>query len=444
MKITDLNISTTKLESLDKMFPAQEILIQSGQLVQYAAGIFGYNKIPLGVKQGIEQVIREVFEEFGLIEVSLPILQPKELWDKSGRWKTYIDEGVMLYTESKKGVFALGPTAEETVIEFAKNKLNSYKQFPVIYYQITEKFRNEIRSRGYLMRGVQFSMMDAYSFDISPENAKISYKKVYDAYIEIFKRLDLDVISVLADSGSMGGSQSEEFMILTPLGEDTILYNKEKNIGLNSEVLKMENYEEYIKEEFGLTDLSNFEEVRSAELGHVFNLGTFYSNNMNLKFTDKDEQIKPVYMGCYGIGISRIVSVIYENSILKENDKIKGISLPLSVAPYFTQIIYSENKKSEANTLYNELIKEKIPVILDDREDKKLSIGVKINDSKTLGTPFITILGDKTDEGYIEFEDTKTNEKYILPKNIYLNTLKEISKTRIFNKENIKEYLKGI
>lgn len=440
MKITDLNIGSTRLEGLDKMFPAQEILIQSGQLVQYAAGLFGYNKIPLGVKQKIEEVVREVFEEYGIIEVSLPLLHPRELWESSGRWKTYIDDGVMLHTESSRGVFALAPTAEEAMVEFAKQKLTSYKQFPVIYYQMNEKFRNEIRSRGYLMRGVEFTMMDAYSFDTSYENSELSYNKVYEAYVEIFKRLELEVVSVVADSGSMGGKKSEEFMILSPLGEDTILYNKENNTGLNTEILEKENYLEFLKAEYGIDNLENFKEVKAAELGHVFNLGTFYSDKMNLKYTDKDEKRKPAYMGCYGIGISRVVSVIYETSILKDGDKIKGISLPLSVAPYFTQIIYSENKKKEAEELYNTLLKSHIPVILDNREDKKLGMGVKINDAKTLGTPFITILGDKVEEGHIELEYVKTGEKYILPKEIYIATLKNIKDDRTFDTTNIKQF----
>ena len=441
MKITDLNIGSTRLEGLDKMFPAQEILIQSGQLFQYAAGLFGYNKIPLGVKQKIEQIIREVFEEYGIIEVFLPILHPREIWETSGRWQTYIDDGVMLHTESNKGVFALAPTAEEAIVEFAKQKLSSYKQFPVIYYQMNEKFRNEIRSRGYLMRGIEFTMMDAYSFDISSENAELSYKKIYDAYIEIFKRLGLNVVAVAADSGTMGGKKSEEFMILSSLGEDTILYNEETNTGLNTEVLGKENHLEFLKTEYGIEDLSQFKEVRASELGHVFNLGTFYSDKMNLYFTDRDEQRKPVYMGCYGIGISRIVSIIYEMSILKEEDKIKGISLPLSVAPYITQIIYSENKKEEAHLLYKKLLAEKVPAILDNREDKKLGIGVKINDAKTLGTPFITILGDKIENNLIELEYVKTGEKFIMPKDKYIEILINIGENKSFNPVELKKYL---
>lgn len=290
------------------------------------------------------------------------------------------------------------------------------------------------------MRGVEFTMMDAYSFDTSYENSELSYNKVYEAYVEIFKRLELEVVSVVADSGSMGGKKSEEFMILSPLGEDTILYNKENNTGLNTEILEKENYLEFLKAEYGIDNLENFKEVKAAELGHVFNLGTFYSDKMNLKYTDKDEKRKPAYMGCYGIGISRVVSVIYETSILKDGDKIKGISLPLSVAPYFTQIIYSENKKKEAEELYNTLLKSHIPVILDNREDKKLGMGVKINDAKTLGTPFITILGDKVEEGHIELEYVKTGEKYILPKEIYIATLKNIKDDRTFDTTNIKQF----
>lgn len=291
------------------------------------------------------------------------------------------------------------------------------------------------------MRGIQFTMMDAYSFDTSAENAEISYNKIHDAYTEVFKEIGLDVLPVVADSGTMGGSKSEEFMFLSELGEDTILYNEKDKIMLNTEVLVMDNYEDFLKEEYGIEDLSSYKKEKAAELGHVFNLGTFYSDTMNLQFTDKDEKNKPIHMGCYGIGISRIVAVIYENSILKEDENIKGISLPLSVAPYFTQIIYSNNKKEEAHKLYDELISNNIPVLLDDREDKKLSMGARINDAKVLGTPFITILGDKVEENHLELEYVKTKQKFILPKDIYIETLKDIKNNRTFDFSKIQEYL---
>ena len=222
MKLSNLGLGTMRINQLDEMYPAQDMLMQSGQLVQYGTGIMAYGTVPLLVKRKLEEVIRECLNEAGLAEVQLPTIQPKDIWDKSERWEKYIEEGVMLVTESDKGTFCLAPTAEEAMVEFAREKLKSYKHMPTTYYQIGEKYRNEIRNRGYLLRGKSFLMMDAYSFDVSKEMLEVSYQKVRDAYLEIAKRLDIEMLPVVADNGSMGGKKSEEMMLLSPIGEDTI------------------------------------------------------------------------------------------------------------------------------------------------------------------------------------------------------------------------------
>ena len=186
-----------------------------------------------------------MLNEYGCIEVSLPTLQPDAIWKNSGRWDHYVGEGTMLTIESNKGTFCLAPTGEEAVVEFAKEKLKSYKHLPATFYQIGEKYRNEIRTRGYLLRGKSFTMMDAYSFNEGEEDLVQSYQNVRDAYLEIFRRLGLPVIPVVADNGAMGGKKSEEFMMISEIGEDTILYDEETKIGLNTEILEKEDYKEY-------------------------------------------------------------------------------------------------------------------------------------------------------------------------------------------------------
>ena len=417
MKLSNLGIGTMRVNKLDDMYPAQDMLMQSGQLVQYGTGIMGYGTIPLLVKRNIEKIIRQTLNDAGLAEVQMPTLQPKEIWEKSERWNKYIEEGVMLVVESDKGTFCLAPTAEEAVLEFAREKLKSYKHMPVTFYQIGEKYRNEIRNRGYLLRGKSFLMMDAYSFDTDIEGLEKSYKNVRDAYLKIAEKLDIEVLPVVADNGAMGGKKSEEMMLLSPIGEDTILYDAKSKIALNTEVLEKENYLEYLKEDYGIEDISGFEERRAIELGHIFQLGTRYSDTMKAVFIDRDGKEKPYYMGCYGIGVSRMLAAIYELSVIK-NDKgeIDGISLPYNIAPFKLQIIAKmddEEKVAEANKLYEDLKKCGIETIIDDREN--VNFGARIRDAKVLGTPYLAIFGGKVENGKVELENTKTVEKEVIP-----------------------------
>ncbi|MCI8444062.1 MAG: hypothetical protein HFJ37_02660 [Clostridia bacterium] len=409
-------MGTVKLNNIDEMYPGQSILLQTGQLVQYGAGLFGYHTVPLLVRRKVEQIIVETLNQYGCIEVLLPTLQPDTIWKNSGRYDHYVNDGTMLITESNKGTFCLAPTGEEAMLEFAREKLKSYKNLPVTYYQIGEKFRNEIRTRGYLLRGKAFPMLDAYSFDINEEGMGKSYENVRKAFLEIFERIGMKVIPIVADNGAMGGKKSEEFMLISEQGEDKILYNEETGIGLNTEILEKENYQEYLKEEYGIEDISNFKEIRTMELGHIFQLGTRYSEMMNGKYTDKEGKDAFYYMGCYGIGISRTVAALYEQCLINDPKWGPcGFSLPEKIAPYKVQIIPkldNEEKVKQANELYTILNQEGIGAILDDREN--LNIGAKIKDCKVLGTPYLVVLGDKAQGEHLELENAKTGEKTTL------------------------------
>lgn len=414
-----------RINNLDEMYPAQDLLLQSGQLVQYGTGIYAYGNIPLLIKRRVENIIQSVLNKYGCIEVSLPTLQPDVIWKNSGRWDKYVDEGTMLTVTSDKGDFCLAPTGEEAIVEFALEKLKSYKHMPVTYYQIGEKYRNEIRTRGYLLRGKSFTMMDAYSFDEDEENLVKSYDNIRKAYMEIFEKLGLKVIPVVADNGAMGGKKSEEFMMLSSIGEDTILYDEDTGIGLNTEILEREDYKEYLKDEYGITDISKLQERRTIELGHIFQLGTRYSEMMKGSYINKDGKSMPYYMGCYGIGVSRTVAAIYEASVIKYENEVKGIVLPNEIAPYKLQIIpkvENEGKLKEAEELYSKLMEQGINVIIDDRQN--VTMGAKMKDCKVLGTPFMAVLGDKVDDGYVEFEDIKTGEKEVINIEELINRLK--------------------
>ena len=427
MKLSQTGMGSVKLNNIDEMYPGQSILLQTGQLVQYGAGLFGYNTVPLLLRRKIEQIIVETLNKYGCIEVLLPTLQPDTIWKNSGRYDQYVNDGTMLITESGKGTFCLAPTGEEAMLEFAREKLKSYKNLPVTYYQIGEKFRNEIRTRGYLLRGKAFPMLDAYSFDVDAEGMAKSYENVRNAFLEIFEKIGLDVIPIVADNGAMGGKKSEEFMLISDQGEDKILYNEEKKIGLNTEILEKENYMEYLKEEYGIEDISDFKEIRTMELGHIFQLGTRYSEMMNGKYTDKEGKESLYYMGCYGIGVSRTLAALYEQCVIKDNKQNPcGFYLPEKIAPCKVQIVPKmddEEKVKMAKDLYETLQKEGIGVILDDRDN--VNIGAKIKDCKVLGTPNLIVIGDRTKGENLELENTKTGEKITVTKSELIQKLRK-------------------
>ena len=412
MRLSKTGQGTIKLNNIDEMYPAQSILLQSGQLVQYGAGLFAYNNIPLLVRRNVEKIIQETLNKYDCIEVLLPTLQPEKIWKDSGRYDHYVDDGTMLTVETDKGNFCLAPTAEEAMLEFAREKLKSYKTLPATFYQIGEKFRNEIRTRGYLLRGKTFPMLDAYSFDVDENGMIKSYDNLRKAFIEIFEKIGLPIMPIVADNGAIGGKKSEEFMMLSSMGEDKILYDENTKIGLNTEILEREDYKEYLKDEYGIEDISNLKEMRTVELAHIFQLGTKYSEMMNGKFINNEGTESLYYMGCYGIGVSRTTATIYEANVVNGKDgKPCGFVLPESVAPYKIQIIpkmENEEKVALAEKIYDKLNKKGIECILDDRE--KISLGAKIKDVKILGTPYMLVVGEKATENELEIENVKTGE----------------------------------
>lgn len=423
MKVSRMGLKNVKLTELDKMYPGQDILLQTGQIKQFGSGLYAYDNIVLRVEDNIEKIIKKHMDKIDAIEVEMPLLQQEELWRSSGRFDKYINEGVMLTVKTDKGNYCLAPTAEEAVTKFAENRIVSYKQLPVSFYQIGKKFRDEIRNRGYLYRGKEFLMFDLYSFDQDEEGLNKTYDKVKKAYFDAFEELNLDLVAVAADNGTIGGTRSEEMMVISESGEDTILYDGK--IGLNTEVLEKENYQEYLKKEYNITDIANLNRLKAIELGHIFALGTKYSESMNIKYIDQNNQVKPFYMGCYGIGVSRVLGVIYENNTIKQNGEVVGFSLPLSVAPYYLYIISNNDRTNEALELYETLENLNISVIIDDTND---SIGKKIRNAKVLGIPYIAILGSSTEVGNIELEYTKDDTKEIVSQSELITKFEKISK----------------
>ena len=404
MKLSRLNIKKIKFNALDKNYSGEDLLMKIGELYQFESGIFGYGNIWTKLEKIVENVIIEELEKADCIEVEFPKLQPKKIWEQSNRWDIYTGKSdIMFSIKNNLGEYGLAPTAEECATIFGANRLLSYKNLPTTYFQIGEKFRKEIRARGYLFRPRTFVMMDAYSFDRTKEEMHENFNKMHNVYENIFKRLGINIVSVISDGGTMGGKVSEEFQAITSLGEDVILYDEEKNIGINKEVLGL-NDESYIN---GI-DLSKMKEVKAIELGNNFELGTKYSESMQLFYTDENGQNKPYYMGCYGIGLGRIIALIIENNAIIKNNEFKGFVLPYNISHYKVQIIYNENNKEKAFELYNELLENNINAIIDDREN--INIGARINDVYAIGTPKIIVLANKFNGLEYEIEDSKTNE----------------------------------
>ena len=442
MKVSQMGLGITRLKNINKQFPAQDILVQSGQLLQFGTGIYAYNNIPLMVKQNLERLIREELNKSGCIEISLPTLQATSLWQESGRYERYTSDGTMMTVGDD---YCLAPTAEEAVVAFARNKIKSHKDLPVILYQIGEKYRNELRTRGYLLRGKSFPMMDAYSFTKNEEGLVEAYNVMRNAYLSLFKRLGLEVIPVAADNGAIGGKKSEEFMMLSEIGEDTILYDEKTGQAFNTEIMEKPDYEEYLKNEYGINDISSLKSKKAIELGHIFQLGTKYSETMkNATFINENSEEAPYCMGCYGIGVSRTIATIYEKSILKDrNGKPSGIALPTNIAPYILQIIPKGDislKVAESQVLYEVLKKYGVQTILDDRNET--TIGAKIKDAKVLGTPYLALLGDRTKQGEIEIENSRTGEKVVISQRELAEKLIQFEKARIGNPEiSLNDYI---
>lgn len=415
MKVSNIGLISKKLEKLDEQFPVQDMLVQTGQLYQYTSGIYAFGHIPFLLEKKINQIICETLTKHGCSELSLPLLQPEQIWEESGRLKRYVEDGVMFRSLTKNGNYCLAPTAEEAIVAFARTRLKTYKHLPVTYFQIGPKFRNELRARGFLLRGKSFDMMDAYSFGRNRDELEKEYQNIKQAYFEIFEKLGIPVIPVGADSGAIGGAKSEEFMTLSEIGEDIVYYDEITGKAFNSELLERNDWQQYLSENYGIKSFDKLSQKRTVELGHIFQLGEKYSSAMSGLFVDDDGKQKPYVMGCYGIGVSRTLAFIYENAIVKKDGKFDGIALPVELSPY-TFYFVTKNDDAEktelAEKIYSSLKSKGVSILFDDRKD--VSIGMKIKDSKICGTPYTVVFGRSLDEGNLEVENNKTCEKQIV------------------------------
>ncbi len=532
---------------------SHRLMLRAGMIRKVAAGIYSYLPLGLRVIRKVENIIREEMNRAGAQEVLLPILSPAELWQETGRWDFYGKELFRLRDRHDRD-FCLGPTHEEVITDLFRREIRSYRQLPLTMYQIQTKFRDEIRPRFGLMRGREFIMKDAYSFDQDETSAKHSYQGMYDAYCRIFTRTGLKFRPVEADTGLIGGISSHEFMVLANTGEELIVYDPSSHYAANVErahlgpsdsantgsplplekvctpgatsvddvctllnvpptrLVKTLLYQTGKKEitavlirgdhqaneikiqrflgihelnlatpdlvsqftpaplgfvgpvglsnirvlaDYAVAAMDNFivggnepdthylnanlnrdfriegsgdfrqaqagdpspvtgnpmETARGIEVGHVFMLGTKYSEQMGATFLDAQGQTLPAIMGCYGIGVGRTAA-----SAIEQNHDEKGICWPVPIAPFQVHLVpvsNSEQTRKVADQLYQDCFAQNLEVIMDDRDERG---GVKFNDADLLGMPYQIVIGDKgLTRKVLEIKDRKTGQKSEVP-----------------------------
>ena len=404
MKASHLILGTQRENPADAEIVSHKLMIRAGLIRQVSSGI--YNWLPLGKKvlQKVENIIREEMNNAGAQEILMPMVQPTSLWEESGRIDQYGQE-LLVFLDRHENKFCLGPTHEEIITDLCKNLLTSYKQLPVTLYQIQTKFRDEIRPRFGVMRSREFIMKDAYSFDLDKESLNKSYLIMKEAYIRIFNNLGLDYRVVKADSGAIGGSDSEEFHVLADSGEDLLAFSDKSDCAINAELLTelQEGQDPYSLDGKPSPDgKGSLKLKKGIEVGHIFKLGRKYSEVLNLRIQGEDQDIHPE-MGCYGIGASRIVAASIE-----QNHDDKGIIWPKSLAPFEVAIVEVNPKKkveitNRCSEIYNSFKENGIDVLWDDRDKRP---GVKFTDMEVTGIPITVIIGERTLEtGEIELKE---------------------------------------
>jgi|TARA_Y100000996_G_scaffold305292_2_gene242343 prolyl-tRNA synthetase len=403
MKASQLILGTQRENPSDAEIVSHKLMIRAGLIRQVSSGI--YNWLPTGKKvlQKVENIIREEMNFAGAQEILMPMVQPATLWEDSGRIDQYGQE-LLVFLDRHENKFCLGPTHEEIITDLCKNLLTSYKQLPVTLYQIQTKFRDEIRPRFGVMRSREFIMKDAYSFDLDKESLGKSYLIMKEAYTKIFNKIGLDYRVVKADSGAIGGSESEEFHVLAESGEDLLAFSDKSEYAINAELLTelQEGQDPFSLEGKPSPDGKGILKLkRGIEVGHIFKLGKKYSEVLNLRIPGEDHDIYPE-MGCYGIGASRIVAAAIE-----QNHDEKGIVWPSALAPYQVALVEVNTKdkkeiKDKCLEIYQLFKENDIEVLWDDRDKRP---GVKFSDMEVIGIPATVIIGERTLEtGEIEFK----------------------------------------
>ncbi len=444
MHISKSFIPILKNNPSEAKIKSHQLMLRVGMIKQSSAGIYSW--LPLGFKvmKKIEQIVREEQDGIGVQEILMPTIQSSEIWKESGRYKDYGEEMLRIKDRQNREML-YGPTNEELITDIFRTSIKSYKSLPQLLYHIQWKFRDEIRPRFGIMRCREFYMKDAYSFDISDEEALFSYNKFFLSYLKTFKKLNLKAIPMAADTGPIGGSLSHEFIILAETGESKIFTDKRifdlsiDNAKLEKESLgnMRKEYEQYYSVTDEKFDKTEFEKkvsennrliTKGIEVGHIFYFGDKYSKPMGASVDLPGGKKDFVKMGSYGIGVSRLVGAIIE---AKYNEKNEVMKWPISIAPYHVAIIPMINKNDnsqldKANNILLELEKNNIEAIIDDTDE---NISSKIKKMNLIGAPFQIIIGKQVEGNKLEFKEVDGASQKIELKDI----IKIINKQKVNN-----------
>ena len=373
-------LPTLKDTPQDAEVISHQLMLRSGMIRRVTSGIYTWLPIGLKVLKKVENIVREEMDATGAQEVLMPMVQPKELWEETQRWEKMGPELLRIQDRHERD-FCLGPTHEEVITDLIRNNLKSYKELPLNLYQIQTKFRDEVRPRYGVMRGREFLMKDSYSFNLNEESLNESYLAMKEAYKKIVK----------ADSGAIGGDASEEFHVLADNGEDTIAVSDSSDFAINTELLLEEGEDLESLQGKPSPDGKGLIQIKKGiEVGHIFQLGKVYTDAMKANVLDNEGKAKNLFMGCYGIGVSRLVAAAIE-----QNNDEKGIIWPEAMTPFEVNIVaigFDKDKKiaKAATDLYNELSSMGYEVMLDDRKD---GYGIKMKDAELIGIPINIIIG---------------------------------------------------
>jgi len=430
MRLSQYFLPLLKEDPKEAQIASHRLMLRAGMVRQEAAGL--YTWLPLGLKvlRKIEDIVNDELQLAGCVPLLMPTLQPTDLWKESGRYDA-LGQEMLFFNARAARKLPYSPTNEEMIVANFRSFVKSYKQLPLNLYQIQWKFRDEVRPRFGVMRGREFLMKDAYSFDVSVEDAKKEYAKMYDAYTRIFQRMGLTTVAVNADSGAIGGSLSHEFQVIAETGESAVYYDA-KFDDVRSGKLKLSGEElrglyaaadEQHKPDACPVPKEQLREARGIEVGHVFYLGNKYTKAMGVTVTGPNGEITPE-MGCYGIGVSRLVGAIIEAGHDKD-----GIIWPEAVAPFDAGVINLRVGDTACDELAAQVCdKLKIAGLDPLYDDTDKRGGEKFAGMDLIGLPWQVTIGPRgAAEGKVELKYRKTGEKLELP---LAEAIERITETR--------------
>jgi prolyl-tRNA synthetase len=410
--MTQLFTRTLRDAPTDEVAKNAQLLIRAGFIHKEMAGVYAYMPLGLRVLENIKKIVREEMNAVGGQEVMMTALQPRDIWEKTDRWddkkvdnwfKTKLNNGTEL---------GVGLTHEEPIVDAVSQYLNSYKDMPFAVYQIQNKFRNELRAKSGLLRGREFVMKDMYTFSRSQEEHEEEYEKIVAAYYKVYDRLGLGGITyrTYADGGIFTPRFSDEFQTLSEVGEDTIFIDESQKIAVNEEIMTDENLMKLgLKRE-------DLKQKKGVEVGNTFHLETKYTDALDVYFTDSDGQKKSIIMGCYGIGISRLMGVIAEHF----SDE-KGLVWSEAVAPAQVHLVQIGDVDYDAQVLYDSLAAKGIEVLWDDRDERA---GAKFADADLIGIPHRIVVSQKlVEQGKFEYKSRTATEAVLLTMDQIFDTL---------------------